>query len=546
MKNSFIFIICFFLFGLLVHSCIESDDFDFDKVSDKIDWTPNMIIPISHGEFTLWDLIQQDESDENIVIDDKGLIHIQHKDDELFKLNNLDDFFTLENQNQNFSFPTGMPNGVTPLNAPQIIDVPPTSFNYSYDDADIKLDLLKFTTRLDVRLLNPFDKQLKLNLKIINSKDASGNEFSTDIIFPAITESTQNIDISELSLAFTSGDQISLDFKFEVMGTGIISTNATQIAFEVAFNNNSLLLVEGYLGQKDIDFNKGDFEMDLDMWDNVDGTFKFADPKIDFYLVSGVGIPVAFNPVLNGYKKDNPTPVPLNAKSLVTDYPKSETEINNGGIKQTLTIDKTTSDIVDLIALPPSEKITYEGSVKLNPNGNVDKDGNPVKNILTNKSKINLGMMLDVPMTLNAHELSLTDTIKDIDVEETEKIIEASLVIISENGLPLTVKINNIKLMSASNQLLSTIETNTILEAAPVFTDGDNKGYVDESKITKFEANIKLSQEQIKSLEDTDYALINAGISTTNSEDPNSFATVTNNTKLKFRIAVQAKMDMNE
>jgi len=67
-------------------SCVDSDDYDFDKLSEKVQWQPNFVAPVGYGEFTLEYLLDQHESegeDKTIYFEEDG-IHIKYSEEAIF------------------------------------------------------------------------------------------------------------------------------------------------------------------------------------------------------------------------------------------------------------------------------------------------------------------------------------------------------------------------------------------------------------------------------------------------------------------------------
>ena len=75
--NLFLFISIFFL------TTCSLDDFDFDKLTDKVVYKPGLAFPIARAEATLMDFL--DENDSTIIIDktNKNLLKVTFDQDDL-------------------------------------------------------------------------------------------------------------------------------------------------------------------------------------------------------------------------------------------------------------------------------------------------------------------------------------------------------------------------------------------------------------------------------------------------------------------------------
>ena len=143
-------------------------------------------------------------------------------------------------------------------------------------------------------------------------------------------------------------------------------------------------------------------------------------------------------------------------------------------------------------------------------------------------------MSARAPVDLRVNSLKST-------IDDAEKMIKAAIIITSENGLPLDVKIENIFFTDADYTVLSTISDESIIKAAGVTATGE----VDASTITKEVSRIELTEDQIKSLNDTENIIIKAAMSTTN-DGTNPYVKLKGTDKLKFSIAVNAQLDLSK
>lgn len=181
----------------------------------------------------------------------------------------------------------------------------------------------------------------------------------------------------------------------------------------------------------------------------------------------------------------------------------------------------------------------YFGNVSLNPDP-VDISTQP--NIVSNTSRIDADIEIEIPLEFTATNLTLKDTIDGVDINDADKVMNAAVVITAKNGYPLDVTVENIQLTDASYNVIDEIKDNEVIDAASVYTSGANVGVVDPNSIKEVSHEIKLTQSQIANLNKTENIIINAIVSTQNGGIP---VKLKGDYELKFTISVQAQLDLS-
>lgn len=303
--------------------------------------------------------------------------------------------------------------------------------------------------------------------------------------------------------------------------------------------NIDFITASGDFGKQTINIGTGSIDLGVDFWDDVDGEYRFADPKIHVHLRNSVGVPFAINANITGYSSSGSTQN-LNPDVLQpVNYPKTIADVLDTPNEETITYDKNNSDIVDLMALPPSDRLDYFGNVSLNPDP-VDISTQP--NIVSNTSRIDADIEIEIPLEFTATNLTLKDTIDGVDINDADKVMNAAVVITAKNGYPLDVTVENIQLTDASYNVIDEIKDNEVIDAASVYTSGANVGVVDPNSIKEVSHEIKLTQSQIANLNKTENIIINAIVSTQNGGIP---VKLKGDYELKFTISVQAQLDLS-
>lgn len=89
------------LWGMLIFlfSC-DTDEFNLDKLSDEVDWTPELYAPVAYGNYTVDDFVDLiDDPDSLFETDENNLLHIIYKRDSIlhYQASELVDFPETEN-----------------------------------------------------------------------------------------------------------------------------------------------------------------------------------------------------------------------------------------------------------------------------------------------------------------------------------------------------------------------------------------------------------------------------------------------------------------
>lgn len=537
------------ILAITAQSCFDANDYDMDRLSEKVDWTPNMIVPVGYGTYSLWYLLNEHETnpnDQSIFLDNEGILHIIHTEKNIFSYD-VNEVINIPNQTPidlNFSLPdlsAGVPYASLP-----VINSQAKYVTINTSPINVILSELDINTNIQFLFTNPLNTEVELRVSLPNCTQSGIAVNQTYTIAANAVNQEENLNLNNLNIKFaepySNNNIIDLDFDITIQnnasgiisGSGIIDVNLT-------FENVDFLLAQGDFGTQNISIGSGNIDLDVDFWDDIEGEYTFADPKIKVHLRNSVGIPFQINANMIGYNTQgdyqalNPLPIqPVN-------YPKTVADVNDTPNEETITYDKYNSDIVGIMALPPSDRIEYAGFVQLNPSA-VDITSTP--NIVSNNSRIDADLEIDIPLNFSATNLMLRDTINDIDIDDAEKIIDAAIVVTAENGYPLDVKIDKIYLTDETYTLLDSITDNEVIDAAEVFPAGHGmEGEVNNASIAEISHEIKLSKTQIEHLNNTENIIINASVKT--SGDGTQAVILKGDYELKFAISVQAQLDLN-
>jgi len=539
-----ILLVLFCFLTMPFKSCVDSDDYDFDKLSDKVDWQPNFVAPVGYGEFSLEYLLDQNEegADQTLFFEADG-IHIKYTEANIFEYS-VDEVLKFRNEDQSGNdasknigtFPNGFPlGGDKNFNIEQ-------DFAFETGDSQIILSEVTFGANLNFTISNPINKKIEIKVSLYDLVD--NNLIEEKLIDVAISNSPQSFawNLSGTTLPFVIDDntkQNTVKIKFEILvkddGVNVISSGS-QLGISYKLQDVDFVEAKGDFGHKTIPIGSGDIDLGVDFWDDIDGDFTFADPRISINFNNMVGIPISVNANMTASNTDGDV-LNLDPDAQFPDYPTTEAEVVVG-VAASITYDKDNSQIVPFMALPPSGNIIYTGNIVINPNG-YDPLVSGI-NIISGNSSISADLEMDIPLNFKADNLSISDTIDEVDIDDAEKMIKAAIIITAENGLPLDVKIEHIYFTDVDYNVLSTISNESIINAAAVDTNGD----VDNASIKKVANRIELTADQIKSLNDTENIILKLTISTY--DEGGQSVKLKGTDALKFTLSVNAQLDLTK
>ena len=533
-----------------ISSCLNKDDYDFDKLSEKVNWTPNMTVPVGYGTYSLKYLLDQHKKDtkDQVIFFRNDDIFIEYRKEDLFSysVDKVLKFPIAPEISDDITTPaiaTPVPYSLLPDNLKKFSQT--FALDVATGEDGIQIYNVNLNSKLRVRFNNPINARVKATLTFPKSiiSGSTNTEFSHELIInPGQNNSISPITINNVLFKFkepfSTNNKLEVKLDFEILDNGgTVSNTGGNIQFSLKLDEFKFQMAEGDFGKRSInlveDGANNEFDLDVDFWDNLNGSFHFANPTISLIGRNYVGVPFEINAQMTGYNNDGKSQ-DLNAKALrPTSFPSTRTEVENG-VPLTITYDKDNSDIAELMSLPPSKKITYAGNIVLNP---IDKVNSKTPNIISKNSKIDVDLKVEIPLEFSAESLNFRDTIKDVDIDDPEKIKKGAILITTKNGFPLAAQVDHIYLVDANFKQLNEIVDSKVLSPAPI--DGD--GNVDPSKLEFVTHRVELSQEQIKSLKNTKHVLVNLKVNTSN----NKVVKFKASHKLEFKLAVQAQIDLN-
>jgi len=299
------------------------------------------------------------------------------------------------------------------------------------------------------------------------------------------------------------------------------------------FSKMDFILAQGYLAEQTLSVGASFFDIDLDLFSYINGDVEFVDPNIIMNVKNGFGLPSSFQLFFKG---KNASGVESKNKSgvIVVDYPKNIPEIEDG-ISSVFYIDDIELDPNILISYVQNGSVEYYYDISF---GGGLKD---TPHLISKKSNISLDMEVDLPFYIKANNLFFTDTIKNINIDNVDEILDASLFLSAKNAIPLGVTLNKIYLADENYNIIDSLESVKLIKPAKVFPeDSIHEGESAKSSHTINEENINLTASQIEKLDDVKALIIHAEL-ISESQEP---VKLMKDDRLDFSIAIRAKLDV--
>ncbi len=395
--------------ALLFSSCLK-DRFDFDRLKDD-GWTPQIGIPLAHTSLGIRDLMKS-ESDSGHLITDSSLFCTLIYSGTAASIA-ASDLFTLPDVSFNMQCPitAEWANLINTLGQATVSFEQPIELNIP--DA-IHLDSVHFKSGqlwLAIRVRIPADVFLTLS---IPSSSLNGHPYKSSHQFnyrgTLPMEETVAVNLAgyrfDLSDNGTSGNRLRIKMDWRMVHTGTPVTTDHRINLFASLNANKFYAIYGYLGRQSITSDYDTIELSLFRHVDALGSFHILHPQIRIGFSNSLGIPLHtqvismkgtdgdFTDLILAQGFPNPLPIPSPTFSQ---------------IGQTLTgefiMHSDNSNIKQLIAAKPRFLLTRMQNT-INPDGNAGS-----KNFMTDSSKIDVHVEVNLPLYGTAENFYLGDTI---------------------------------------------------------------------------------------------------------------------------------------
>ena len=522
-------IILFFFFLLILNSC-QKHQLEING------WSPELVSPIINATITIADLIPERGTTE---YDENNLIHLAFRSDSIYVLQssliqditglNIDTIITLENLVVNAQ---SDPTVAALINAsgiqvpfPASQEIPGVIFNFlnadildpfnfqfdEFSDATFNSGQLEISITnnlpiaietVDIKLIPADDIEWEVNIDQLNS----GEEF------------THLIDLSGLVIESSNSITLIIEtLEIENVGSDMVELTP-QTGFDVSFsvNNVGFDSITLPLGGDTVD-------VDLALFEDFDSGLILEDPQFTL----NVNNPFALSGSING--------------DLFA--------FSQEGVQETLTVDldiqpNNVSSITyfrdqigDIIALPP-QILAYEAYASLSFNAT---------DIIGSESLM-LGVDIDFPLSVNAANLSLKDTIVfegvDYDLSQINRmLLHYNLV----NGFPLGTEFNLV-LHDSLNPGIN-LDTLEFIDVNNSYNNVINPAIVDEyGEVISSETSsgiLTLSELEIDNLLNTNKIIIDVTLSSFGFQNKDQYVKIYSDYECLFKVGLETEINID-
>ena len=200
------------------------------------------------------------------------------------------------------------------------------------------------------------------------------------------------------------------DSALKAFQNDIINSDYANILF--SFYNLELDYLDGYFSDYEVDLGGDTVDVDLGLFDNFDSGLILDNPTFSISFENSFGLEAHVTGDLTCYSTDDVNQVGFDLNEIIG----SPDVVGGDAFESTWNL---SSDLLDdMIALPP-ERIEYSATALILDQGEL--------NYITSDSRFLLGVDINCPLSLNAANISLHDTIVfeqlDYDITQIERFV---------------------------------------------------------------------------------------------------------------------------
>jgi len=354
----------------------------------------------------------------------------------------------------------------------------------SFTDGELIIDIAS-TLSTDVIVTIEIPSLITKTLNSTYQTSQTITPFGTQLTIPLenyIIDFSQNaVGLEPTTNNFVINVSSKFDFKI-----GDTVTDDEKISVKANLTGSKTSVIYGDFGQERFSFSSQSLR--LDFFENFgQGAVTFANPKMKIKASNGYGFPIGIN--LSNIRAKNKTGS-LNLR-YDGDQGQENTIIVNGIETYSssatpeiteIIIDKTNSNFSELLSLKPTEIIL-----------DVDGNANPINKLpnfnffATINDGFQAELEIEAPLEVKFENIELTKSIEFDYEEEIEDLVNFTLVLNTENSIPLS---GNLKLLFMKNGVdLNVSKSFIAFDAADVESNGKSNGYKTTATEVTFSEN---------------------------------------------------------
>lgn len=513
------------LASLFMASCVK-EEFDMDTVT-ATNWNPNAAAPLINSSLSLWDIMNDYDSTDLLVVDSNQFVYLVYEDTVYSE--SAEELIPVADQSMNYS--DNLVLGT--VSGDQTFD-----YDYNFDFS------LGGGMELDSMLLKAGNLSLAMNSDLsypativitIPGSSIGGSPFSVTLNYSGSGSSTSS-SLMGAKLVFDNSvvsNRLAVHFKVTVHGNGS-ANNATYANFNMNLGGMAFRFLYGYLGQFNLSLNNDTIGIKV-YNNNLTGTVNWEDPRLYINVYNGWGLPIRSTvDYLEAIRtNDPPSSVIISGSGIPNPW-----DINFptavGSVSTTsFSLDKSNSNIDNALNITP-QRILALVSGNTNPNGNV------VKNFVEDVSRLAVEAKLELPFYGSAEGFILQDTFDISFGEDLSHVDWIMFKLYTNNMFPIDGTVQIYFCDSLNNRLDSLLNpVDQILMSA---TPGPGPGYIVSSPVAKTVSQT-IAGTRIGNLENTKKIVVTAWLDTYNAGT--QLVKIYSYYKLDVRLSAQAQLKFN-
>ncbi len=432
---------------------------------NPVEWNSEINAPFFKTELSISNLLP----DSMLSTDDNHLLSLV-VDKELFSLST-------------HSFST-LPDSIFELYIPLASNIAllPNALLFHKDDVQkMKFEPAEFTKtviykgKISFEVINPFNQPIEIHYQIPEAK-LNGVALSEKITIPQGSSSgtilTKKIDLKNYELDLRGPNKNSANSYQHILTVRIAPSASdsahsigNELLLKIKFEDVELAYAKGYFGQEKINYSSDTTTTHFfDFYQQ--GILKIEESKTNFIIQNGVGADLQFNLTqLIGFNSHTNQSVAFQSSliNLPINISRATETSNNHApvIPYIVSYDISNSNILSWITNFPN-LIQYAAQLHFNPLGNISA-GN---DFLYHHADFKVKIHTEIPFSFSASSLALQKEVDFSIGKEIDNINDLQLLLIAENGYPLTCKIQLELIDNMGNTMLTLFPKNRTIESA--------------------------------------------------------------------------------
>ena len=528
------------VFIVILLPAIQACDLSYlDKDIEDFDTEASFAIPVGNITYTVDELLNEIDAEiVEIKENNEGIVSFVYLDTlaSVTAVNAIeipDQRFPSQDYNPGIDIPS--PGSF--INETLILDqIPPFIFSLSGSNDEEFNEIVFSGGNLQLTVQSTFtdvDIDLTLTLNSLKSKtDDTSYEVTTSI--NGATSEIIDIDLTDFWADLTddgNGGSTTNTLLLTVSGSidlevGDTITPEQKLSFSLGMTNLQFEAIYGDLKNQTI--NSESLTIDFDVFEGFGtGTLLFADPTLRLIVDNSFGFPLGID--FGNIAASNASETKF-LMGAITDTP----QIINGPtlaqegqtVRDFITIENTNSNIVDLLALKPSQ-FTVDISATSNPNGGSNQ------NFSLNTSALSAYVEVNMPLDVVFENIEFEQELDNFNGADFEYLGETTLNIHTINTIPLGGTLEMV--FYNDNSIVHTTTKLVVFAAAPVDTNGISTG------VTENTASFDIKGDDIKT---ATRAVLKLKLNTTNASSNSPVKLLAANT-LDISFPTDVSIDSN-